>query len=104
MIRTFNTIRKIDAVEVQWNKIDAFITQIISADKLNEVAYIMIPESDISENVLNDQFGLLVVLNGSAPSGELYESVKVDGLIPEWIWQESLISDGVIVWKRGENC
>ena len=49
MIRTFNTIRKIDAVEVQWNKIDAFITQIISADKLNEVAYIMIPESDISE-------------------------------------------------------
>lgn len=100
MIRTFNTIRKIDAAEAQWNKIDTFITQIMSADKLNEVAYIMLPESDISENVLNDQFSLLVVLNGNAPSDELYESVKVDELIPEWIWQESLISDGVIVWKR----
>lgn len=103
MIRTFNTIRKIDATEVQWNKIDTFISQVMFADKLNEVAYIMIPESDISENALNNQFSLLIVLNGNAPSDELYESVKVNGFIPEWIWQEALISDGVIVWKRKDT-
>lgn len=101
MIRTFNTIRKIDATEEQWNKVDTFINQIMSADKLNEVSYILISNADITDNVLNNLFSLSVVLNGSAPSDELYESVKVDGIIPEWIWQEPLISDGIIVWKRG---
>ena len=96
--RSFNILRKINA---NWDEIDKLISDILAADKNNEVDYILISTLSVENGVLLDNFTPIVSCR-AFPGDQLYEAVSFRNTI-EWIRDDMIPDDGIVLWHR-EGC
>ena len=104
MVKTFNTLRKIEMTEQQNQLLNAFISCAIKHDTKHEINTIYLSMLDITNGVLNSAISPIIFTNTKFPSDDLYESIKDETLfIPEYISREELLpAELITLWTREE--
>ena len=93
--RSFNILRKVSA---NWEEIDKLVSDILSADKNNEVDYIVIGYNSVKDGILCDNF-TPIVSGKSIPGYELEEAVSFRTRI-EYTRNDMLPKDCLYLYSR----